>query len=168
MSRGPRYQIKPRRRRKGITDYRKRLQLLQSHKTRMVVRNTNKQIIVQFIDYKESGDQIIASAISKELKSTYKWNHSTSNTPSAYLTGFLATKRAQDKGVKECVLDIGRQRPVTNSKIFASLKGALDAGIDCPHNEEKLPKEERILGKHINDKIASDFESIKKKISGGK
>ena len=168
MSRGPRYQLKPKRRREGITDYRKRLNLLQSNKTRMVVRKTNKQIIVQYVQYKESGDNIIASAVSNELKSKYKWKFSTSNTPSAYLTGFLATKRAIDKGVKECVLDVGRQRPVTNSKIFASLKGAIDAGINCPHKEEKLPDEKRVLGKHIDEKIATEFENIKKKISGGK
>ena len=168
MSKGPRFQIKPKRRRKGITDYKKRLNLLRSYKPRIVVRNTNKQVIVQFVNYKETGDEIIASAVSKELKTSFKWKYSTSNIPSAYLTGFLATKRALDKGIKECVLDIGRQRPVSNSKVFASLKGALDAGIKCPHNEEKLPNEDRIKGKHIDEKIVKDLENVKNKISGGK
>ncbi len=168
MSHGPRYRLKPRRRREGLTDYRKRLNLLKSNKARMVVRNTNKQIIVQFVEYDETGDKIIAQALSKELKSKYNWKKSISNTPSAYLTGFLATNRAKDKGVKECVLDIGRQRPVSGSKVFASLKGALDAGIDCPHNSEKLPNDDRINGKHIDDKLASEIDKIKDKISGGK
>lgn len=168
MSHGPRYRLKPRRRREGMTDYRKRLSLLRSNKTRMVVRNTNQQVIVQFVEYNEDGDKIISQAVSKELVSKFNWKHSISNTPSAYLTGFLATNRAIEKGIKEVVLDIGRQRPVTGSKAFAALKGALDAGMDCPHTPEKLPKEDRIKGKHIDEKISSDFESVKKKISGGK
>jgi len=168
MSKGPRYIVKTRRRREGKTDYRKRMNLLRAHKTRMVVRKTLSQIIVQFVEYKEDGDNIIASAVSKELKTKYKWGFSTANTSSAYITGYLAALRAKEKGIKECVLDTGRQRPVTGSKIFASLKGALDAGIKCPHNEEKLPSEDRIHGKHIDDKISSQVDSIIKQISGGK
>ena len=168
MSHGPRYRLKPRRRREGMTDYRKRLSLLRSNKTRMVVRKTNKQIVVQFVEYKEDGDRIIAQAISKELKSKFNWKYPVSNTPSAYLTGILATNRAKEKGVKECVLDIGRQRPVTGSNVFASLKGALDIGINCPHSPEKLPSNDRINGKHIDDKLPSEVEKIKNKITGGK
>ena len=58
----------------------------------------------------------------------------------------MQERRAKDKGIKECVLDIGRYMPVTGSKIFASLKGVIDAGIECPYSEEKLPKEDRITG----------------------
>jgi len=168
MSIGPRYRVKPRRRREGKTDYRKRLNLLRSQKTRMIVRKTLSQIIVQFVEYKEDGDNVIASAVSKELKTKYKWKYSTSNTSSAYVTGYLAGVRAKEKGVKECVLDAGRQRPVTGSKIFASLKGALDAGINCPHDEKKLPDDDRIHGKHIDEKIGPEVNSIIKEISGGK
>lgn len=168
MSHGPRYRLKPRRRREGLTDYRKRLRLLRSHKTRMVVRKTNKQIIVQFVEYKEDGDKIIAQAVSKELASSYNWKHSLSNTPSAYLTGILASNRAKENGIKKCVLDIGRQRPVKGSNVFASLKGALDAGIDCPHSPEKLPSDDRINGKHIDSKVSNDVEKIKNEITGGK
>jgi len=168
MSKGPRYRVKPRRRREGKTDYRKRLNLLSSHNTRMVVRKTLSQTIVQFVEYKEDGDNIISSAVSKELKNRYNWKYSTSNTPSAYITGYLAAVRAKEKGIKECVLDCGRQRPVSGSKIFASLKGVLDAGIKCPHNEGKLPSEDRIHGKHIDDKISVEIKDIIKKISGGK
>ena len=168
MSRGPRYRLKPRRRREGLTDYRKRLALLRSNKTRMVVRKTNKQIIVQFVEYDEKGDKIIAQALSKELKTKFAWKHSLSSTPSAYLTGLLASNRAKENGVKKCVLDIGRQRPVTGSNVFASLKGALDSGINCPHSPEKLPSDDRINGKHIDDKLATEVDKIKSKITGGK
>lgn len=168
MKQGPRYHVKPRRQREGKTDYRKRLKLLRSRKTRMVVRKSLKNTQVQFVEYYESGDSIVASAISKELVSKYKWKYSTSTTPAAYLTGILAGKRAKDKGINECVLDVGRYLPVTGSKIFASLKGALDAGVECPHNEEKLPNEDRIMGKHLDKNIMSAVEDIKNKIIGGK
>jgi len=167
VKQGPRYRVKPRRQRKGKTDYRKRLKLLRSRKPRMVVRKSLKNTQVQFIEYQDGGDNIVASAVSMELVSKYKWKHSTSTTPAAYLTGILAGKRAKNKGINECVLDIGRYMPVTGSKIFASLKGVLDAGIECPHNEEKLPKDDRIMGKHLDKDMISDVENIKNKIIEG-
>jgi len=168
MKQGPRYHVKPRRRREGITDYRKRLNLLRSGKIRMVVRKSLKNTQIQFVEYKELGDNILASANSKELKIKYGWDFSTSSTPAAYLTGVLAGKRAKDKGIDECVIDIGRNVPVTGSKIFASLKGVLDAGIKCPHDEEKLPDADRINGKKLDEKISPIVSDIKNKIIGGK
>jgi len=168
MKQGPRYYIKQRRRRKGITDYRRRLNLLKSRKIRIVVRNSLKNIRVQFIDYEPNGDKIVTSAISNELIKKYNWKYSTSNTSAAYLTGFLSAKRAIDKGINEGILDIGRKKPVKGSKIFASLKGVLDAGIKCPYNDDKLPDEKRILGDHIDKKIETEVNNIKNKIIGDK
>ncbi len=168
MTQGPRYRVKPRRRRKGITDYRRRLRLLKSRKIRMVVRKSLKNTQIQFIEYKEGGDNILISATSNELVSKYNWKYSTSTTPAAYLTGVLAGKRAKDKGVNECVLDIGRYPPVTGSKIFASVKGVLDAGVECAHNEEKIPDEDRLTGKHLDKNIGTTVNEIKSKIIGGK
>lgn len=168
MKTGPRYHIKPRRRRKGKTDYRKRLALLKSKNTRIVIRKSIKNIIIQFVNYNEKGDNIVVTATSKDLIKKYNWNYSTSTTPAAYLTGLLAGKRAKEKGIEQCVLDIGRYVPVTGSKVFAGLKGIIDAGIDCPHNEEKIPSEERINGEHLNKNIKNDFNAIKEKIIGGK
>lgn len=168
MNQGPRYHVKPRRRRQGRTDYRKRLRLLKSRKIRIVVRKSLKNTQIQFIEYKEEGDKIIASAKSNELLSKYDWKHSTASTPAAYLTGLLAGKRATDKGISECVLDIGRHQPVTGSKLFASLKGIVDAGVDCPFSEEKLPKEDRLMGKHLDKDATAEVNEIKNKIIGGK
>ena len=168
MKQGPRYYTKPRRRREGKTDYRKRLRLLKSRKTRIVVRNSLKNICVQFVGYDEVGDKILASAISKELIKNYQWEYSTSTTPAAYLTGLLAAKRAKDSGISEGVLDIGRQIPVKGSKVFAALKGTLDAGIECPHDAKQLPDEDRLLGKHLDEKITAKVTDIKSKIIGGK
>ena len=165
---GPRYSVKPRRRREGRTDYRKRLKLLKSGKVRLVIRKSIKNTQIQFIEYKENGDNIIASANSSELVDRFKWKFSTSTTPAAYLTGLLAGKRGKEKKISECVVDIGQYPPVTGSKIFASIKGVVDAGIKCPHSEEKIPSEDRIMGKDLDKAIATDFNEIKNKIIGGK
>ena len=165
---GPRFSVKPRRRREGKTDYRKRLKLLKSRKVRVVVRKSIKNTQIQFVEYKENGDNILISAKSDELINKFKWKFSTASTPAAYLTGLLAGKRAKDKGIDECILDIGRHPPVTGSKIFASIKGIIDAGIKCPYNEEKIPGDDRIMGKHLDNNIMSVVDEIKSKIIGGK
>jgi len=167
MKQGPRYHVKPRRRREGKTDYRKRLKLLRSRKTRLVVRTSLRNVRVQFVKYGESGDKILASAMSNDLVNKYQWKYSTSTTPAAYLTGLLAGKRAMEKGISECVLDIGRRQPVKGSKNFAALKGILDAGITCPHDDEKIPSEDRISGKHLNKEIMNSINDSKSKIIGG-
>jgi large subunit ribosomal protein L18 len=168
MKQGPRYRVKPRRRREGSTDYRKRLELLKSRKTRIVVRKSLKNTNVQFIEYQESGDKILVSATSKELVKDYNWKYSTSSTPAAYLTGLLAGKKAVEKGIEEGVLDIGRYVPVNGSRIFAALRGVLDAGVECPHSAEKLPAEERVIGQHLSKEITPAVNTIKSKIIGGK
>jgi large subunit ribosomal protein L18 len=168
VTQGPRYHVKPRRRREGKTDYRKRLKLLRSGKIRVVVRKSLKNTQIQLIEYKQAGDNIIVTANSNELKKLYDWKFSTSNTPAAYLTGFLAGIRAKNKGISECVLDTGRHPPITGSKIFASVKGLVDAGIECIHSEEKVPSEDRIMGKHLSKDIMPAITDLKSKISGGK
>ncbi len=168
MKHGPRYRVKPRRRREGKTDYRIRLKLLKSRKTRIVVRKSLKNTKVQFIKYHETGDKILVSTLSNELIKTYNWKFSTSSTPAAYLTGLIAGKKAVDKGITEGVLDIGRYVPVTGSKVFAALKGVVDAGVECPLSEDKIPNEDRILGKHLNKEIMPVVNDIRNKITGGK
>ena len=168
MKQGPRYRVKPRRRRKSDTDYRKRLELLKSRKTRIVVRKSLKNTVVQFVEYHETGDKILASASSDEIVKKFKWKYSTSSTPAAYLTGLLAGKKAVEKGIEEGVLDIGRYVPVTGSKVFAALRGVLDAGVECPHNEEKLPSDDRSHGQHLKKEIMPTVNDIKSKTIGGK
>jgi large subunit ribosomal protein L18 len=108
------------------------------------------------------------SAISNELAKEYGWKYSVSTTPAAYLTGLLAGKRAKDKGIKQGVLDIGLYHPTIGSIVFATLKGVLDAGVECPHDAEMLPKEDRIHGTHLNKDIKPIVGEIKTKIIGGK
>ena len=160
---GPRYKVPFRRRREYKTDYRYRLKLLKSRSTRAVVRKSLKHTTVQFVDFTLQGDMILASASSIELRKL-GWEGSTSNLPAAYLTGFLAGKRALAKKVDSAVLDLGLNSPVRGSKIFASLRGILDAGISIPHGEEIFPDENRIAGKHIANDIPQKFINLKNKI----
>ena len=168
MKHGPRHHVKLRRHRDGRTDYRRRLKLLKSRKIRIVVRKSLKNIKVQFIKYYPEGDKILVSAISNELVKKFNWKYSTATISASYLTGLLAGTKAIDKGVKEGILDIGRNSPTAGNKLFAALKGIIDAGIECPHDESKMPSEDRIQGKHLNKEISLVVDKIKSDIIGGK
>ncbi|MGB9577466.1 MAG: 50S ribosomal protein L18 [Candidatus Micrarchaeia archaeon] len=161
-AKGPLYAVHFRRRREGKTDYGKRLALLKSEKTRLVVRKTNKRIIVQFVNFNEKGDHTITSATSTHL-SEYGFPGKC-NTPSAYLTGMLAARKAQKKGVKEFILDIGLHSPTKGSVVFAALKGAVDAGLTAPYDESILPPQDRIEGKHLKGGEQNAFAEAKTKI----
>jgi len=163
MARNAIYRVKMRRRREGKTNYRKRLAYLKSGKPRAVVRKTLKYIIVQIVEYHEDGDKILVGVNSSHLRK-YGWRGSFKNTPAAYLTGYLAGKLALKKGINEAVLDIGLQSPVKGSRVFAALKGLVDAGLDIPHSEEVYPSEDRIKGEHISDDVAKMFEEVKAKM----
>ncbi|RDE16420.1 MAG: 50S ribosomal protein L18 [Candidatus Thorarchaeota archaeon] len=148
MAQGPMYRVKFRRRREGKTNYYRRRSLLQSRRARLVVRKTNADMIVQVINASVGGDMTVASASAKEL-TDHGWTAGTANTPAAYLTGLLAGLRAKSRGVNEAVLDIGLNPPTKGSRIYAALKGALDAGLDVPHSPDVLPDDSRISGEHI-------------------
>ncbi len=149
MAHGPRYKVPRRRRREGKTNYYKRYIMVLSGKPRLVVRTTNKYVWVQVMVAKPEGDITVAAAHSRELVKKYGWLGGTKNTSAAYLTGMLAAYRALQKGVKLAVLDIGLHRPVKGARVFAALKGAVDAGLEVPHSEEVFPEEYRIRGEHI-------------------
>jgi len=166
MATGPRYKVPFRRRREGRTDYRHRAALLRSGVPRAVVRKSNKGMTVQFIEYRDGADFVVASAVSKEL-SKLGWKLSGKNTPGAYLTGLLAGTRAKEKGVGEAVLDIGLRKPTKGSLMFAALKGLLDAGVEIPHGDAMMPADDRVAGKHLREGTAAAFEDVKKKIGGG-
>ncbi len=148
MAHGPTYKVKFRRRREGKTNYYRRKKLLQSKGSRLVIRKTNTRVIVQVIDAKVVGDTTIASAISSEL-SGFGWSAGVANLPAAYLTGFLAGLRAKARGVNTALMDVGLHPPIRGSKLYAALKGALDAGLEVPHEPEVLPDDSRTFGEHI-------------------
>jgi len=148
LARGSRYKLAFRRRREGKTDYRARLKLISLEKSRLVVRITNNHTIVQIIDVAQEGDETLVSAHSKELQKI-GWMGSGKNTSAAYLTGFLCAKKALEAGIDEAVLDIGLKSSIKGAKIYAALKGAVDAGLYVPHNDSILPADERIRGEHV-------------------
>jgi len=149
MAKGPRYCVPFRRRKEGKTDYKARKALLFSAKPRLVVRDSLRNIIVQVMVAEVYGDEVIASAHSRQLIKKYGWKAPKGNIPAAYLTGLLCGLKAKSKGVKEAILDIGLNSPTKGARVFAVLNGVLDAGVDVPHTGEKLPDKDRIEGQHI-------------------
>lgn len=189
-----RFQVKPRRRREGKTDYYARKRLISqaknkynSPKYRLVVRFTNKQIIVQIVYAKLQGDFVFCAATSKELP-RFGINHGLTNWTAAYATGLLCARRALTKlgladkyeGVTEpdgtmsltealgdgeprpfkAFLDVGLKRTTTGNRIFGAVKGASDGGIYVPHNEKRFP------GFDVESKEL-DAEVLEKYIHGG-
>tara|TARA_B100000686_G_scaffold217090_1_gene224175 strand:+ start:1170 stop:1664 length:495 start_codon:yes stop_codon:yes gene_type:complete len=155
------------RRRKGITNYRKRLALLKSGIPRAVVRFSNAKVSVQIIDFAKEGDKVLASANSNDVAGV-GWKGSKTNIPVSYLSGMMAAKRAVKAGVSSAVLDIGRITPTPGGRAFATLKGLVDGGLKVPHSEDLFPDEGRINGSHISDKLSKDFDKVMKKIGGAK
>jgi len=165
MAQGPRYKVPFRRRREGRTDYRQRARLLRARVPRAVVRQSNKYTVVQFIDYDAAGDRVIVSVHSRNLKGL-GWTSTTDNIPAAYLTGYMAGKKALKNGVDTAVLDIGLKVPAKGASCFATLKGMVDAGMNIPHGKEILPPEERIMGEHISTDLKAQVENIREKMGG--
>ena len=160
---GPHFRVAFRRRREGKTDYRRRRRLLRSALPRAVVRKTLSQTLVQIVQAEGTGDRVLASARSLDLKE-HGWSVGTGNVPAAYLTGYLAGKRAAAKGVKGAVLDIGVQEPTKGGRVFAALQGLVDAGVQGPHSREILPSKERIRGEHIGEAVVKSFDAVKAKL----
>lgn len=170
-----RFQTKFKRRREGKTDYYARKRLITQAKNkynapkyRLVVRFTNKDIIMQLVTAEISGDKVFCAAYAHELKA-YGIEHGLTNWAAAYATGLLIARRALKKlgldetftGVEEAdgefslteaaehdgeerrpfkaFLDVGLARTSTGARVFGALKGASDGGIFIPHNEKRFP-----------------------------
>jgi len=168
MAKGPRYRVPFRRRREGKTDYRSRRALVLSRLPRLVVRGTLKHRLAQIVRAKATGDEIVVSAHSRELIKTFGWQGGCGNVPAAYLTGLLCGYRATAHGVKKAVLDIGLRSPSRGARVFAALKGVLDAGVTVPHKEDVLPDQTRIRGQHVADyakQLSPNPEAYEKRFS---
>ncbi|KAL7066622.1 putative 60S ribosomal protein L5 [Cryptosporidium serpentis] len=98
-----RYQVKPRRRREGKTDYQARRAMITQDKTkynspkyRFVVRSTNRRVICQIISSTIEGDRVLCQADSTELVH-YGIPVGLSNFSAAYCTGLLCARRVLKK-----------------------------------------------------------------------
>ena len=160
--------VRYKRARKRKTNYKTRLNLLKSRGSRIVIRLSEKNIWAQVVNFETKGDKVLAAAHSKEL-AKIGWNYSRSNTPAAYLTGMLLAKKAKSNKVAgDLIIDIGMNKSIPGSKLYACLKGMIDNGLSVKHSADVLPSDDRVSGKHISDyanKIKEDKQSYEKQFS---
>jgi len=150
------------------TDYQARIGMLKSEIPRIVVRRTNKYIIIQYVKSKEAQDSVILGISSKKLLK-YGWPEknkgSLKSVTAAYLTGYYIGKKILEKEPKaRAILDIGLQRNISGNRLYAALKGLVDSGIDIKCNEKIFPSKERLEGKHLKSDLKDDFDKVKKNI----
>jgi large subunit ribosomal protein L5e len=156
-----------------------------THKYRLVARISNRDVTCQIVYASITGDVVVSAAYAHELKG-YGMSVGLTNYSACYATGLLLARRVltkfgladtykgceepdgEDYNVEEvedaprpfyCLLDAGLKRTSTGSKVFACLKGALDGGLDIPHNEK------RFVGYAKGDGL--DPEILSKYIYGG-
>ncbi len=156
--------VQYRRKREGKTNYKKRLTYLKSGKARLVIRKTNKQLILQIVEYTPDGDKI-ACGVTSNMLSKFGWGYSYNSLPACYLAGILIAKKAKEHKISDAIVDFGLQSNVPGSRLYAAVKGAIDGGLNVPAEAEALPSEERLRGKHIaefyKESEASQFSRYK-------
>jgi len=150
-----------RRLREEKTNYKKRKLMLMSRADFITVQISNENTLVQIHKPQFTGDMVVASAHSRFLISK-GWKGSRKNVPAAYLTGYLAGKKALSKGTKGAILYSGTRK--YTQRMAAALKGVIDAGLEIPASEETFPSDERINGEHL--KVKNDIAKIKSAIDG--
>lgn len=169
MATGPRYRVPFRRRREGKTNYHARYKLILSKKPRVVVRKSNANTLLQLVIAEQKGDKTLLTVNSRELQD-YGYTSSKSNIPAAYLTGLLFGKKMLALGIEEGIADIGLHASTKGNRIYAAIKGIVDAGVNVPHGAEIFPDEKRICGEHIKKytgvDIVAQFEQVREKILG--
>jgi len=142
------------------TNYAKRRKLLEHSNARIVIRKSNKYILIQYIESKESQDSAKVSVISKQLVE-YGWpaEKSLKNLGAAYLSGILFGIKL--KKLPKAVLDTGLIRSTKGSKIYSAVKGIIDSGIELNCDPKMFPEENRIK------KAGEFFDKVKEKITQG-
>lgn len=131
----------------------------------LVVRITNRDVIAQIIYSKIDGDVVRCAAYAHELPG-FGLKAGLTNYAACYATGLLLARRLLKQfkldtayvGKEEAdgelyeveeneegpapfraYLDIGLARATTGARVFGVLKGAVDGGLDVPHNEKRFP-----------------------------
>ena len=167
MAHGKRQRLRFKRRRSGRTDYRRRLRMLRGGAPRAVVRVSNTQVTCQLVEFGMGGDSIVASVNGKTLvKHGWPAGAARKSVPACYIAGYALAKSAIAAGHDSAILDIGLASSSPGGRVFAALRGMVDAGLDVPHGADVLPDDDRINGTHIDDSIAAAVESAKKAIEG--
>ena len=127
----------------------------------VTVQISNENILVQIHKPEMAGDKIIASAHSRYLLSK-GWKGSRKSIPAAYLTGYLAGKKAMGKGAKNAILYSGTRK--YTQRMAAALKGIIDGGLEIVADSETFPTERRIKGEHLS--VKNDVNQFKLTIDG--
>ena len=128
----------------------------------ITVNITNQNTQVQILKPGIAGDVVIASAHSRYLLEN-GWKGSRKSIPAAYLTGYVAGKKALLLGAKDAILYTGTKR--YTQRMAAALKGVIDAGLEVPADAETFPSAERINGEHLS--VKNEVLQIKSTIDGG-
>jgi large subunit ribosomal protein L18 len=134
------------RNRQHKTNYRKRAALLISRSPFITVKISDQNVTSQVLKATRSGDVVISSVHSRELKN-YGWKGSMNSLPACYLTGLLVGKKSIENGTDTAILYTGKD-PFT-TRIAACLKGIVAAGVNVPVSDKSLPGDDRISGEHI-------------------
>jgi large subunit ribosomal protein L18 len=150
-----------RRLREEKTNYRKRSTMLMGKRDFIAVTISNQNTQVQVLTPGMTGDKVISSAHSRYLIEK-GWKGSRKSVSAAYLTGYLAGKKALSKGAKDAILYTGTKR--YTQRMAAALKGVIDAGLEVPASEETFPSEDRINGEHLT--VKNDIPKMKSTIDG--
>ncbi|XP_014777774.1 60S ribosomal protein L5 [Octopus bimaculoides] len=177
-------------------------------KYRMIVRFTNKDIICQIAYARIEGDVIVVAAYSHELP-RYGIKVGLTNYAAAYCTGLLLARRILKKFNLDTIydgctdvtgeeynveniegkprafrafLDVGLSRTTTGARVFGAMKGAVDGGMEIPHNVKRFPgydaesgefkaevHRDHIFGKHVANYMSTlqeeNEETYKKQFS---
>jgi len=151
----------------------------------MVIRLTNKDVIAQIVYSKIRGDITFCAAYAHELKN-YGVTAGTTNYAACYATGLLLARRVLSKlglaskyeGAKDikgytapneipdegprpfkAILDVGLFRTTTGARVIGAMKGAVDGGLNIPHNAKRFPGWDKEKGE-VNS------EAFRKRIFG--
>ncbi len=148
-----------RRLREEKTNYKKRGIMLMGKRDFITVNITNENTQVQILKPGMTGDKVLAHAHSRYLLSK-GWQGSRKSITAAYLTGYLAGKKALAQNVKDAILYTGTRK--YTQRMAAALKGIIDAGVTVPADSGTFPPDERINGEHMT--IKNDIVKIKSAI----
>ncbi len=136
-----------RRRKENKTDYLKKLKMLKSGKPRLVVRKTNRYVILQYVESNEAQDRVVLGLTSKILLK-HGWVESKKGSlkslAAAYLAGFAMGKKIVKKKLETPIIDLGMVRNVHKSRIYGVVKGLVEAGVKIKHNAKVFPEDEKL------------------------
>ena len=135
-----------RRRTELRTNYEKRFGMLKSKIPRVVVRLTNKRVIMQYVLHDIKGDNVKLSVFSDVLSGLGLKAESYKSRYCGYLAGYYFGKKVVAlKFKKEAILDLGMQKIHKGGKLFSVLKGMVDSGLSIAHEPEILPEMKTLL-----------------------